>query len=167
MGNFNSKTHPQPYDLPKGTIRITEKYHLTHFTLISQLGKGTFCKVMAVENLGSGRMQAMKYCFKERLLEKKAINHIIQERTLLENLNHPYICNLLYSFQDTNYVYMVLDLMTGGDLRAHVFQPIPEVWTTIFIYQEGCRIIMAEVCLALEYLHKNNIVHRDIKPDVR
>lgn len=162
MGNLISKPPPKPpaYEGPKVTMTLQK------FTLISQLGKGTFCKVMAVENTVTGEIMALKYCYKERLLEKKAINHIIQERGLLEDLCHPYICNLRYSFQDPQYVYMVLDLMTGGDLRVHMGQPLPEVYKNL-MQQEGARIIIAEVCTALEYLHKHNIVHRDIKPDVR
>jgi serine/threonine kinase 32 len=163
MGNINSKPPPKPVDYgPQVTMDLLK------FKLISPLGKGTFCKVMAVEDTHTGGILAMKYCNKERLHEKKAINHILQERNLLERINHPYISNMLYSFQDTQFVYMVLELMSGGDLRLYMTGPMPEVFLDPYhsYSQEGCRIIMAEVCLALEYLHNNNIVHRDIKPDV-
>ncbi|KAJ3221888.1 hypothetical protein HK099_002994 [Clydaea vesicula] len=121
MGQKNSKQNPAPpYSAPQAAIDLSQ------FTLIYQLGKGTFCKVLAAENTTTGEVVALKYCLKEKLLEKKAINHIIQERNLLEELEHPFICNLKYSFQDSNYVYMVLELMTGNDLRAHVGTSMPE-----------------------------------------
>lgn len=134
------------------------KLELSQFRLIYQIGKGAFCKVLAVEHTQTNEILAMKFCLKERLLAKKAMNHIIQERHLLEDISSPFICNIKYSFQDAYHVYMVLDLMTGGDLRVHLGSPIPE---------EGTRIIIAEIALALEYLHLKNIVHRDIKPDVK
>lgn len=129
---------------------------LADFLLVYQIGKGAFCKVFAAERKLDGRIMAIKVSSKEKLLAKKAVNHIIQERHLLEDISHPFICNLRYSFQDTLNVYMCLDLMTGGDLRVHLGSPIPE---------EATRLIIAEISLALEFLHNNNIVHRDIKPD--
>lgn len=149
---------------------------LTDFVLVYQIGKGAFCKVFAAERKSDGRIMAIKVSCKEKLLAKKAVNHIIQERHLLEDISHPFICNLRYSFQDILNVYMCLDLMTGGDLRVHLGSPIPEVnFFNIFLFgskflfsiQEAARLIIAEVSLALEFLHNNNIVHRDIKPDVR
>lgn len=101
--------------------------NLTQFRLISPLGKGTFCKVMAAEEVASGQVVAIKYSSKEKLHEKKAINHIILERNLLEEISHPFIANMLYSFQDTHYVYTVLELKSGGDLRSFMAGPIPEV----------------------------------------
>ncbi len=100
---------------------------LADFLLVYQIGKGAFCKVFAAERKSDGRIMAIKVSSKEKLLAKKAVNHIIQERHLLEDISHPFICNLRYSFQDTLNVYMCLDLMTGGDLRVHLGSPIPEV----------------------------------------
>jgi serine/threonine kinase 32 len=126
MGNQNSKPPPKHEDYgPQISMDILQ------FKLISPLGKGTFCKVMAVEDTHMGSMLAMKYCCKEKLHEKKAINHILQERNLLEGINHPYISNMLYSFQDTHFVYMVLELMSGGDLRVYMTGPMPEVGYTL------------------------------------
>lgn len=151
MGHSHSKAN-----LPKTKYAPQQTINITHFSFIYQLGKGTFCKVIAAENNLTGEILALKYCFKEKLHEKKAINHIVQERNLLEDISHPFICNILYSFQDHAYVYMALELMTGGDLRDHVASPMPE---------SGVRIIIAEIASALEYLHVRNIVHRDLKPD--
>jgi serine/threonine kinase 32 len=46
------------------------------------------------------------------------VNNIIQERRLLEEIDHPFICNMRYAFQDDENCFMVLDLMLGGDLRC-------------------------------------------------
>ena len=50
---------------------------------------------------------------------EQAVQHIVQERTLLEEIHHPFVIQLRYSFQDWEYLFMVIDLAMGGDLRFH------------------------------------------------
>ena len=44
----------------------------------------------------------------------------MNERVLLASLKHPFLANIHYSFQDRDNLYLVMDLLTGGDLRYHV-----------------------------------------------
>ena len=63
---------------------------------------------------------ALKYSDKEKSTKSKALYYIIQERNILEDVHHPFICAMRYSFQDNVNLYMVLDFMAGGDLRFHL-----------------------------------------------
>ena len=76
---------------------------------------------------------------------------------MLEHVNHPFICNLRYSFQDIEYMYLVVDLMTGGDLRFHISR---KTFT-----EDAVRFWIAELGCALRYVHSQGIIHRDVKPD--
>ncbi|CAG8700025.1 20193_t:CDS:2 [Gigaspora margarita] len=88
----------------------------------------------------------------------RAVENIIQERRLLEEIEYPLVCNLRYAFQDDENLFMVLDLMLGGDLRFHLERQA-------FMKEDVVKFYVAEVSLGLNYLHSKKIVHRDLKPD--
>ncbi|KAI3596949.1 agc yank protein kinase [Moniliophthora roreri] len=132
--------------------------NLFHFSLCQVVGKGAFGKVRVVKHKRTKESYALKYINKPQCVRMKAVKHIIQERLLLEGINHPYIANLRYAFQDDENCFFVLDLMLGGDLRFHLER-------TGSLSEELVRFYVAQLSLALEYLHSQGIVHRDIKPD--
>ncbi|KAF9485222.1 kinase-like protein [Pholiota conissans] len=131
---------------------------LYHFDLHRAVGKGAFGKVRVVEHKRSKQLYALKYIDKARCLRQKAVANIIQERRLLEEIDHPFVVNLRYAFQDDENCFFVLDLMLGGDLRFHLERKG-------YIGEEVVRFWMAELSSALEYLHRQRIIHRDLKPD--
>ncbi|PFH52911.1 hypothetical protein AMATHDRAFT_55774 [Amanita thiersii Skay4041] len=132
--------------------------NLYHFELHRAVGKGAFGKVRVVEHKKTTELYALKYIDKSRCIKQKAVANIIQERRLLEEINHPFIVNLRYAFQDDQNCFFVLDLMLGGDLRFHLDRKgyIPENVVQFWV---------AELASALQYLHSQRIVHRDLKPD--
>ena len=73
-----------------------------------------------VEHLQNQTLYALKYTSKDKAIKDKAVQHIIQERRMLEEINHPFICLMKFSFQDEAIMFMVLDYMNGGDLRMHM-----------------------------------------------
>ncbi|OAJ44026.1 hypothetical protein, variant 2 [Batrachochytrium dendrobatidis JEL423] len=88
----------------------------------------------------------------------RAVENIIQERRLLEEIESNFICNMRYAFQDDENLFMVIDLMLGGDLRFHLDR--------MGVFKEDMiRLYTAEIACGLAYLHSKNIVHRDLKPD--
>ncbi|KAJ1981572.1 Serine/threonine kinase [Dimargaris xerosporica] len=103
------------------------------------------------------KLFALKYISKEECIRKRALTNTFRERDILEELAHPFICNLRFAFQDDDYMYMVMDLMIGGDLRFHI--------TRRRFIENVIRFWIAELACAIVYLHNRGIVHRDIKPD--
>ena len=95
---------------------------------------------------------------KVRVIDKKSIKSINSERELLSKLYHPFIVNIHYAFQDNKYLNLVMDLLSGGDLRYHL--SIHKKFS-----EEQTRFFICGITLSLEYIHSNNIIHRDIKPE--
>jgi serine/threonine kinase 32 len=138
-------------------VVFTDQVNLNHFRLLRVVGKGAFGKVRIVERKDTGLTFALKYIRKDEVVRSESVRNIIRERRMLEHLNHPFLCNLRYSFQDIEYLYIVVDLMNGGDLRFHISR---KTFT-----EDAVRFWMAELGCAVRYCHQQGIVHRDIKPD--
>ncbi|CEP20168.1 hypothetical protein [Parasitella parasitica] len=139
-------------------LDLEGEVELSHFTLLRSVGKGAFGKVRVVQHKGTKQLYALKYINKTKCIQMKAVENIISERRLLEQISCSLIVNMRYAFQDDDNLFMILDLMLGGDLRFHLDRlgVMPEEYVKFFA---------AEVAVGLHYLHSLNIVHRDVKPD--
>ncbi|XP_060790934.1 serine/threonine-protein kinase 32B [Neoarius graeffei] len=103
-------------------------------------------------------MYAMKYMNKLKCVERNEVRNVFKELQIMQNLEHPFLVNFWYSFQDEEDMFMVVDLLLGGDLRYHLQQNVHFSESTVKLY-------ICELALALNYLRSKHIIHRDIKPD--
>ncbi|KAJ3302488.1 hypothetical protein HDV03_004911 [Kappamyces sp. JEL0829] len=131
---------------------------LKHFDILGIVGEGAFGKVKRIERKKKHTQYALKYIDKKKCVEKHATQNIFRERMVLQSLNHPYVVNLRYAFQDDDNLFMVLDIAEGGDLRCHLDRMKGMKDDTLVVYA-------AEISYALDYLHRNFIIHRDLKPE--
>ncbi|EGV61913.1 Serine/threonine-protein kinase [Yamadazyma tenuis] len=152
-----------------GSIKIKWEYSnlLNHsygpedFEILRLLGKGTFGKVYQVKKRDNNRIYAMKVLSKKVIVKKKEIAHTIGERNILVRTSaaqSPFIVGLKFSFQTPTDLYLVTDYMSGGELFWHLQKEgrFPE---------DRAKFYIAELVLALEHLHDNDIVYRDLKPE--
>ena len=127
----------------------------------SNLKSGTFGQVYQVRKKDTQRIYAMKVLSKKVIVQKKEVAHTVGERNILvrtATADSPFIVGLKFSFQTPSDLYLVTGFMSGGELFWH-------------LQKEGrfserrAKFYIAELILALEHLHKYNIVYRDLKPE--
>lgn len=103
---------------------------------------------------------------KAKIIDRKSERSILYERELLSKLKNQFIVNMIYAFQDYDNLYLVMDLLTGGDLRYHIsrYKRFSEDQTSniLLIILE---FLTACLIQGLEYIHSNKVIHRDIKPE--
>lgn len=133
----------------------TVPFKVDSYKFFQKIGEGAYCKVRLVQFKGTKEYYALKYT--PKFQSGSRLKTISQERNILANLRHPLVCNLQYAFQDSRFLYMVLELMAGGDLRYHLQR--------VALSEPRIRVIVAEIAGAVDYLHSHGIVHRNIKPE--
>ncbi|XP_040110754.1 serine/threonine-protein kinase 32C isoform X2 [Oryx dammah] len=101
-----------------------EDVNLDHFQILRAIGKGSFGKVCIVQKRDTQRMYAMKYMSKRQCIERDEVRNVFRELEILQEIEHVFLVNLWYSFQDEEDMFMVVDLLLGGDLRYHLQQNV-------------------------------------------
>ncbi|GMG55530.1 unnamed protein product [Ambrosiozyma monospora] len=150
-----------------GKIKVKLEYSHTRkrhygpddFEILKMLGKGTFGRVFQVKKFDTGRVYAMKVLSKKLIWNKKEVAHTLGERNILaRSTDSPFIVGLKFSFQTLSDLYLVTDYMSGGEMffqlqKAGRFS------------EPRAKFYIAELILALEHLHDNDVVYRDLKPE--
>jgi serine/threonine-protein kinase RIM15 len=136
----------------------TKKMTRSDFVTIRPIAKGAFGSVYLVKRKSDGLLYAMKVLKKSHLKLKNEFVYVAAERTIMSSLNSPYVVKLHASFQSHNHLCLIMEYVPGGDVYSllHSLGAIPPEMALMYI---------AELVLAVEYLHSHGIIHRDLKPD--
>jgi len=149
MGNCNFRP-----EVPEQTSTVSKNNFVFHYVV----GKGGFGKVWKVESKKNKQIYAMKEMSKSKVITKRSVNSVMNERHLLSTLKHPSLVNMMHAFQDRENLYLIMELMPGGDLRYHISKKRR-------FSEEQTKFFVACIVQGLEYLHMNGCIHRDIKPE--
>lgn len=165
MADDGARAESPAADFPEGVVASggasagDGRVCLDDFTLKKVIGKGSYGKVMLVShNDDPARIFAMKMLRKENIIMRNQVEHTKTERNVLEAVTHPFIVTLHYAFQTPKKLYFILEYCNGGELFFHL--------SRAGRFSEGrSRFYIAEILMAIEYLHQLNIIYRDLKPE--
>ena len=132
----------------------SKKLTINDFTTLKFIGKGSYGKVLLVEKKDDKKIYAMKILKKKAMIKRNQVTHIKTERKIMELVDHPFIVKLRYAFQNPQKLYMVMDYCPGGELFFHI-QRVER------FNEEAVKFYGAQLVLALDHLHKNNIIYRE------
>ncbi|KAK9221482.1 hypothetical protein WN944_009908 [Citrus x changshan-huyou] len=133
---------------------------LNHFKLLKRLGCGDIGSVYLSELMGTKTHFAMKVMDKAALASRKKLLRAQTEREILQSLDHPFLPTLYTHFETDKFSCLVMEFCPGGDLHA-----LRQRQPGKYFSEHAARFYVAEVLLALEYLHMLGIIYRDLKPE--
>ncbi|CAL9770598.1 unnamed protein product [Musa acuminata subsp. burmannicoides] len=133
---------------------------LKNFKLLKRLGCGDIGTVYLAELVGSECLFALKVMDIDFLVSRKKMLRAQTEREILQMLDHPFLPTLYAHFTTDNLSCLVMEYCPGGDL--HVLRQKQPCRS---FSEPAARFYVAEVLLALEYLHMLGVIYRDLKPE--
>ncbi|CAK7245001.1 MAG: Serine/threonine-protein kinase [Sporothrix thermara] len=129
-----------------------------NYTTVKIIGKGAFGEVKLVQKKSDNKVYAMKSLVKTEMFRRDQLAHVRAERDILAESDSPWVVKLYTTFQDANFLYMLMEFLPGGDLMTMLIKY--EIFS-----EDITRFYIAEIVLAIEAVHKLGFIHRDIKPD--
>eukprot|EP01060_Flectonema_neradi_P006248 TRINITY_DN1418_c0_g3_i2.p1 TRINITY_DN1418_c0_g3~~TRINITY_DN1418_c0_g3_i2.p1 ORF type:complete len:369 (+),score=72.61 TRINITY_DN1418_c0_g3_i2:117-1109(+) len=136
----------------------TSNWKLSDLDMKETLGTGSFGRVRLTKLKGSESFFAVKCLKKREIIKMKQVQHILAEKSLLSELSHPFIVNIITTFQDEKKLYIVLEYVIGGEMFTHLRSAgrFPN---------DVSKFYHAELVLVFEYIHNKDIIYRDLKPE--
>ena len=129
--------------------------YLFHLSILSQ---GTYAKVRYAQHSITGEVCAVKILEKQSLINHGLVEQIKREIAILKAIHHPHIVNLKEVLTSKEKIYMVMELVTGGELFDKIALEGP-------MKENQARLVFAQLLDAVEYCHSKGVYHRDIKPE--
>jgi CRP-like cAMP-binding protein len=144
--------------IPEGAAQL----ELSDLKMVGLLGEGAFGRVSLVKNKtdaeGEGQTYALKAMAKSMIVDNCLEEHTVNEKEVMEALNHSTILRLYATFQDDLRIYLLIELCQGGEL----FTYLRDRWK---FTEKQSKFYAAAVTLGFEHMHNRGIIYRDLKPE--
>ncbi|XP_039124244.1 probable serine/threonine protein kinase IRE [Dioscorea cayenensis subsp. rotundata] len=138
--------------------KLKDRTSIEDFEIIKPISRGAFGRVFLAKKRITGDFFAIKVLKKADMIRKNAVESTLAERNILISVRNPFVVRFFYSFTCKENLYLVMEYLNGGDLYSLLRN-------LGCLDEEMARTYIAELVLALEYLHSVNVIHRDLKPD--
>lgn len=149
--------------VPVATLKALVKgkqWSMYDFDIRATVGTGTFGRVrmVKIKQMHDGLPMALKIMKKAEVLRLKQVEHVKAERHILSLIDHPFVVNLLTTFQDDKRLFMLMEFVNGGELFSYLRREgrLPN---------DHSRFYTGEIILAFAYIHLMHVVYRDLKPE--
>eukprot|EP00050_Salpingoeca_kvevrii_P016733 m.58125 g.58125 ORF g.58125 m.58125 type:complete len:481 (+) comp7124_c0_seq1:1-1443(+) len=126
------------------------------FDHLKVLGRGTFGEVFLSREKKTQKLYAMKVLRKNTIIDKGELVHTLTENSVLAKCSHPFLTALAYSFQTKDFLCFVLEYVNGGEVFYHLRKEKR-------FSEPRAKFYIAEITVAMTYLHDQNIIYRDLK----
>jgi serine/threonine kinase 38 len=135
-----------------------KKITIFQFEPLKIIGRGAFGEVRLCRDKETNEIVAVKKMKKTEMHKKNQVLHVKAEQEVLAKNQSEWVVKLKYSFQDDEYLYLVMEYLPGGDLMSLLMN-------NDIIPEDQAKLYIAEMVLAIEAVHDLKCIHRDIKPD--
>ena len=135
-----------------------EKLTIFNYQSLNIIGRGAFGEIHVCKNKKTKEIVAIKKIKKELVIKKNQIKNTRDEQDFLSKINSPWIVKLKASFQEGDYLYLIMEYLIGGDLMNLLIEK--EIFN-----EDEAKFYISEMIMAIESLHNLNCIHRDIKPE--
>jgi len=137
---------------------MAKKVNVSEFEMVRTLGVGSFGRVKYAKWKKDGQFYAVKFMKKHEIIKLKQVDHINGEKNLMSQLSFPFIVNMVGYSKDERYAYIIMEVITGGELFTHLRRARK-------FTDEQSKFYGAQTALAFDHIHGKNIIHRDLKPE--
>ena len=146
----------------RDALAVGAKFHkdikFNELEIMRTLGEGAFGRVRLVKHTSTGGMYALKYLSKQHIVNNSNQEHVVNERNIMMMVDNPFVLKLHNTFQDSRYLYLLVELIHGGEL----FTLLRDLSR---FSEKMSRFYAAGVVQGFEHLHERNICYRDLKPE--
>jgi CRP-like cAMP-binding protein len=156
IGDINRLGKP----LPPAQTPLNHSIRFVDLVKFRILGVGTFGKVWLVSHKRNGTPYALKMLSKKEIIGHHQVEGVIREKNIMSSLHHPFVVNLVSTFQDERNLYMLIELVQGGELFSVIHTE-----TRDGIPNANSRFYAACILESLSHLHHRSISYRDLKPE--
>ena len=158
-GSISNLSLPRTFSISSGVSpsSAVSQPNIKDYEIIKPISKGAFGSVFLAKKKISGQYFAIKVLRKADMVAKNQASNVKSERTILTQLDSPYVVKLFSTFQSKNHIYLVMEYLNGGDCAALLksMGQLDEDWAKQYI---------TEMVEGLSFLHERDIVHRLVFP---